>query len=167
MSRIDPHYKNNQTQLKNPISHHRTAGRYCVYDEQMRDGMKTVTVNTAELEGAALDWAVAKVAKIELSKEWELPTVYVEGTNRGLVTDWRPSTNWSQGGPLIEQFNIWLSPPVDDVCVPYGWDAEIYDGKGVEIVGQSIGCETPLIAAMRAIVASELGDTVEIQEELV
>ncbi len=58
----------------------------------------------------------------------------------GLIT-YSPSTNWSQGGPLIEEYEIWLTCDVRGI-----WWA-------TKIAGSSKHGETPLIAAMKAIVA--------------
>jgi hypothetical protein len=95
-----------------------------------------------ELQGAALDWAVAKCEvgdAAEQAGEW-----------------WTPSTNWAQGGPIIEREGISVS------CWAFHsipWKAEI-DGE-FETLGF-----TPLIAAMRCYVASKLGDDIELPEEL-
>lgn len=103
--------------------------------------MKT---KTSELTGAALDWAVAKC-------EGALPASY---------DDWkqtwpRYSTDWAQGGPIIEREGITLR------CGLHGWDAELEEFDAI-----SHG-PTPLIAAMRCYVAGKLGDEVEVPEELV
>lgn len=67
------------------------------------------------------------------------------------------SSNWAQGGPIIEQEKICLWSE------GYDWEAKIQIGVGewVETWGP-----TPLIAAMRCYVARKLGDEVEIPEEL-
>ena len=46
-------------------------------------------IKTSELTGAALDWAVAKCEGVKLKY--------------GLTDDERYSTDWSQGGPIIER----------------------------------------------------------------
>jgi hypothetical protein len=119
-------------------------------------------VKTNELKERALDWAVAKCAGIELldphNNEWELCWTLL-GDNSGDY--YTPSTNWAQGGPIIEREGLTLShSPYDHVF--YGrtrpWCAE---KKGRMEYGP-----TPLIAAMRCYVASKLGDTVELPTEL-
>ena len=65
----------------------------------------------------------------------------------------RYSTNWSQGGPIIEREGITLR------CGLHGWDAELEEFDAI-----SHG-PTPLIAAMRCYVCSIMGDVVEIPEE--
>jgi hypothetical protein len=101
-------------------------------------------MKTTELTGIALDWAVAKCADLPF------PIVYDEDGRKVLVS---PSTNWAQGGPIIEREMIDLK------CLPtkqggFIWRTACADGP------------TPLIAAMRCYVASKLGDEVEIPEEL-
>lgn len=73
----------------------------------------------------------------------------------------------NQGMPILEREKITLSPN-DPKAVDYSepWSAYyrdlIFDGcEGYFAVGP-----TPLIAAMRCFLASKLGDTVEIPEEL-
>jgi hypothetical protein len=101
-------------------------------------------MKTAELSGAALDWAVAKC----------------EGTlhDDGTVPDYyQPSVDWENGGAIIECEGISLD----------------YDGLGTWIgtiitngsVFEKQGA-TPLVAAMRCYVASKLGNEVQIPEEL-
>jgi hypothetical protein len=102
-------------------------------------------MKTSELTGAQLDWAVAKCEDIHLTP------------HRGGWAYAAYSTNWSQGGPIIEREKIELVPSVNGKF----WYAESLDRKArVE------RCPTPLIAAMRCYVASKLGDDVEIPKEL-
>jgi hypothetical protein len=70
------------------------------------------------------------------------------------------STDWAQGGPIIEREKIAVLP--DEFS--FGWEARTchFDGEDEDV---SKG-ETPLIAAMRCYVASKLGDEVEIPVEL-
>ena len=119
-------------------------------------------IKTNELEGAALDWAVAKAVGHGVSA-----TVYYSGLNQyGRVEssraidlgEYSPSANWSQGGPLIERYEIALSPE------QFGWEAAVYDGGNMNPVdGQG---KTPLVAACRAIVAAKLGYAVDVPDEL-
>jgi hypothetical protein len=99
----------------------------------------------AELEGAPLDAAVA----------------LVEGNAQAELQPWtaRYSTDWQFGGPVIEREGIELWPDsandIKDsepgVWFAHAWQAEKeFDGP------------TPLIAAMRAYVASKFGEEVEL-----
>jgi hypothetical protein len=110
-------------------------------------------MKVSELTGPALDWAVGMVEGFE-------PKM-VKGQLETLWTDngWKPSTNWSQGGPIIEQERISLEIKHDG-----WWVAQIYN------VNDDPRCvcldHSPLVAAMRCYVASELGGEIEIPEEL-
>jgi len=108
-------------------------------------------MKTSELQGAALDWAVAKCEEIDLfeTEGW----FYAEDT--GTRSPYRPSTNWAQGGPIIEREGIAIWIRYDE-----GWKAlmKAYD--------EDMSGETPLIAAMRCYVTSKLGDEIEIPEGL-
>ena len=98
-------------------------------------------MKTAELTGPTLDWAVATANgdKIIWAEE-----------------DWHwYSTDWAHGGPIIERDKITVEYTGD----PDTWCANIRADE--EVYGP-----TPLIAAMRVYVASKLGDTVDIPEEL-
>ena len=101
-------------------------------------------MRTLELTGAALDWAVAKaegytgVALESRTGEW-----------------YTPSSDWAQGGPIIEREGISIRQVLTDF-----WAAEVDAGE-YEHDGP-----TPLIAAMRCYVESKLGHEIEIPEEL-
>lgn len=97
-------------------------------------------MKTAELTGAALDWAVAKCEGLR---------TYIE-----VVEGFKPSTDWAQGGPIIEREQISL------VCMGDCLEAT-YSPHTAPVYG-----ETPLIAAMRCYVANKLGEDVDIPEEL-
>ena len=57
----------------------------------------------SELEGALLDAAVAKAEGYELDSDGDNRTVRDNG---GAPSRWRPSTDWTQGGPIIEREEI-------------------------------------------------------------
>ena len=102
-------------------------------------------MKTSELQGPALDWAVTQC----------------EGTRKDIDFAWwteeySPSTDWSQGGPIIEREGITVRRYTDAL-----WDASM--GR-LNYVADG---PTPLIAAMRCYVASKLGDEVEVPDEIV
>tara|TARA_R110000868_G_scaffold360017_1_gene622060 strand:+ start:132 stop:464 length:333 start_codon:yes stop_codon:yes gene_type:complete len=109
-------------------------------------------MKTAELTGAALDWAVCKA-----KGEYQCP---VDEYTKVWMASRRYSTDWLLGGPIIEREKIAVVP--DEFSS--GWNAHTchFDGQDEDV---SKG-PTPLIAAMRCYVASVLGDTVDIPEEL-
>lgn len=117
-------------------------------------------MKTNEMEGAALDWAVAKCEGIDLfeTEGW----LYDHDT--GTRKPYRPSTDWAQGGPIIEREKIAL-------CHRYVWEAsKDFDAVGGDTDTAVEHGPTPLVAAMRCYVrcyvASKLGEEVEIPEGL-
>ena len=115
-------------------------------------------VKTSELQGAALDWAVAKCEGIEVEiedGELCLPSSYFRDGDF-----YKPSEDWAQGGPIIEREEISLETMAHD---EYG------DGWLATLVRGAVYMEfapTPLVAAMRCYVASQMGDEIELPEEL-
>lgn len=102
-------------------------------------------VQVSELDGVALDWAVAKCEKLPIKLD---PMGFGSGENggfwiwddapKGVMTQigvgYSPSKKWEQGGPLIEREKITLSWP------------------------------NPLAAAMRCYVAKKLGNAIQIPD---
>jgi hypothetical protein len=122
---------------------------------------------TATLEGALLDAAVAMAegyaspaaVPLELRGEY-----WDEAMDTGGHFDWRPSDLWNQGGPIIERKRINLI--VDGQGSRAGFDLtdRMVDASGtieLDLQDEQRG-STPLIAAMRAYVASKYGDEVEL-----
>lgn len=107
-------------------------------------------MKTAELEGAALDAAVAMA--IGLTAE---SAIHFGLGCPDFMTAFRPSRAWSHGGEIIDREKIAVYPGAP------GSDAWFADMPGVWPLFKYKGC-TPLIAAMRAYVASKLGDEVEL-----
>ena len=118
-------------------------------------------IKTAQLIDAALDWAVAlardESVRVELGR---VRFALSQFTNDYDL--YSPSTDWAQGGPIIDnikglQFKHWLGSKPGTCC-----EAHIhnYEGDWVQFG------PTTLIAAMRCYVDSELGDEVDVPEEL-
>ena len=132
-------------------------------------------IKTSELTGAALDWAVAKCegvkgAHIYKGLQWPVPPhsdyVAVGLDMCGNQDVLAYSTDWSQGGPIIEREKIKVFPNVGGT-----WTAQVKthaeDGTASgQIIWHSGSGLTPLIAAMRCYVASKLGDEVEVPNEI-
>ena len=118
--------------------------------------MKTNLIKVSELQGAALDWAVAKCEVGEPVGSFLDGVVVHPDYNK-----FYPSTNWAQGGPIIEREGI----NVERVNNHGKWEAwtPAPERRSGEAVEQGT---TPLIAAMRCYVASKLGDEIEIPEGL-
>lgn len=106
--------------------------------------MSMVKVKTADLIGAQLDWAVEKADG------------YVFCDSLDGYFPLRYSRAWAAGGPIIERERIEL---ICAGCNPPGWMAR----RG-SVGPFSWSGPTPLVAAMRALVASKLGGEVEVPE---
>ena len=112
-------------------------------------------IKTKDLTGAALDWAVAKCENSDTSIEHFIAMhshcAYDHGT-------FDYSTNWAQGGPIIERERIsirqWTNVPLVHAYMPQDNAPWLSDGT------------SPLIAAMRCYCSFKLGDEVDVPEEL-
>jgi len=120
-------------------------------------------VKVSEAENEVLDWMVAKAkglldaGRVVVDFEYlagqdpirlnPLPDVYY-------TTGYKPSTNWAQGGPIIEREGLTLTHQADRWAAQTDEDIFSYG-------------PTPLIAAMRCFVSSRLGDEVDVPDELV
>lgn len=107
----------------------------------------------ADLTGEDLDIAVAMAlghrVEADLLIAWDL-------TTDNEVAHY--SIDWAAGGPIIERERIELN-----LSVKYGWYGEIEHPARPDDVQRSFEYgPTPLLAAMRAYVASKLGETVEL-----
>ena len=129
--------------------------------EEWRDEMMS-----NELIGTELDAAVARA----LGRD----PIHINGLVMALVPGYEmlrgafsPSTDWSQGGPIIERENL---------CVGRKQQA---DTNYCEVNDPAVDCwarttaggylsygPTPLIAVMRCYVASKLGEVVKVPQEL-
>ena len=122
-------------------------------------------MKTSELTGVTLDWAVANALEVQV---WvgDGPALFLDKhypfCNSTLGDFWVPSTDWAQGGPIIESEWIRVEPWPNESGENFRWAATYFDAPLV-IVRYG---PTPLIAAMRCYVASKLGDDVDIPEEL-
>lgn len=146
--------------------------------------MEMVKVKTAELTGPALDWAVAQAVKPigfvmrecdAMDPPWVLGIADIPDERKCRILEikpedididelplkgnWAPSRFWSQGGPLIEKHSVGFSLFNDEwlACAD-----ETNTGCGIAGSGP-----THLIAVCRAIVATKLGDEVEVPQDLI
>ena len=119
-------------------------------------------MKTSELIGPALDWAVAKCEghDVDMARGgWVIFDTHRDDPppfneyNDNRWHQYSPSTDWAQGGPIIEREKITLE-----------WTGENWMGyirHDEELFGP-----TPLVAAMRCYVASKLGDEIEVPEQI-
>ncbi len=120
-------------------------------------------MKTSELTRAALNWAVATAdGKTRFDFSSGGVSYWLAGWDRKRTYPiaFAPSTDWAQGGPIIEREGISLYLDTNNL-----WQANIFDGNPA-VFGTGVEGSTPLIAAMRCYVASKLGDEVEIPDEL-
>ena len=103
-------------------------------------------INSINLIGETLDWAVIECEKI--NGHALLP----EGSH--------PSTNWTQGGPILEREKIVLLNPTFEnyFATEYPWLAWKDDVYGYG--------ETVLIAVLRCYVANTMGTEVDVPNHL-
>lgn len=126
-------------------------------------------IKTSELTGEALNWAVAEcqgyfdkkskngltVGRLYGCAVWVAP--HPNAWRRNDYTRFTPSTDWAQGGPIIEKEYIGFLPDCGKFWAVYSCGP---------MVGQRWYGPTPLIAAMRCYVASKLGDEVDVPEKV-
>lgn len=116
-----------------------------------------IEVKTADLIGAALDWAVAKAESVPVFVDHQ-------GWVRKLPDDtsaWRPSWNWSQGGQLLDKHHASAH-----------YQAHLADAQfrySAGPAGSGFWCYGPtaLVAFCRSLVKAKLGDTVQVPKELI
>lgn len=127
-------------------------------------------IKTSALTGAALDWAVAKCENDlwkqhddALEAEAEIlparPSEYLRDYHYG--PEFSPSTDWAQGGPVIEREGGTLWSTVAD-----GWRCKAKYDYANDREGLTTSGPTPLIAAMRCFCCSKLGEEIDVPEEL-
>jgi hypothetical protein len=115
--------------------------------------IKTKTIN---LKGAALDWAVAQIEDIPVVvRANDLFYADSQFSDGGIYC---PSVSWDQGGPIIDKYDVFPSRYFG--CSednPERYQAgTLYWMRG----------ETPLMAAMRSLVASKFGDEIDVPESI-
>jgi hypothetical protein len=131
-----------------------------------------VKVKTKCLANAALDWAIAKCESLPVVRDpmgfkavsesgyW----VWDERNKKPIYMligrEYSPSKKWEQGGAFIEKYDVFPSR--------YHGCAENNPEKFQAGVGLCwMRGESPLIAVSRSVVASVLGDEIEVPEILV
>jgi hypothetical protein len=106
-------------------------------------------VKVSEAKGQVLDYLVAECEGIEVR---QVEGVLVDP----LGLQFSPSIDWSYGGMVIEREKITLDVWGDE------WLATRIEDPAIS---EAIA-PTPLVAAMRCYVVSQLGDEVEVPDEL-
>ncbi len=116
-------------------------------------------MKASELQGAALDWAAAKAEGFTPTQAWTYGEVAIW---KGRAYKYAPSTDWAQGGSIIEREGISLRRGFADDGGFEGWVAQLW-AQDTTVFEDG---PTPLIAAMRCYVASKLGDEIDVPSEL-
>ena len=125
------------------------------------------TINVAKAEGAALDWLVWKCAGgINAYPKTASGPAFLKLWRGNSAKYVHPSTDWSQGGPIIERERINFTRQLSTSPCPGMWLAYTCDEVDDTRWGFDGMGSTHLIAAMRCYVASKLGDEIEVPEEL-
>jgi hypothetical protein len=133
-------------------------------------------MKASELTGAKLDYWVAKAEGFEVSPYKSGHRIRQNGDYFGYIGNrndptllwiYSPSTDWSQGGPILERDGLGVTqhnniPDRPDnrwICTKYQGGMQVGIKKSMFAFGP-----TPLIAAMRCLVASKYGDEVPDEE---
>ncbi|MAL39222.1 MAG: hypothetical protein CMO04_04985 [Thalassospira sp.] len=130
-------------------------------------------VKVSELEGRALNWAVAyvKYGQSRYAGNWHCfdtgipdePQVIVREKPKAIQDDeYNPSGNWAHGGPLIESACISVFYHNQPDMGGNMW----YGACGRNSVHKLPRCKSPLVAACRAYVFSCVREEIEIPDEL-
>ena len=123
-------------------------------------------IKTSELTGAQLNWAVAECeGKVEQgvygTPELLESGLYLHYCDVLLSHPYSPSTDWAEGGLLIQREGIGIRQYGD--FLESHWQADKWAFKFVDPMATG---PTPLIAAMRCLCRAKLGDEVDIPDEL-
>jgi hypothetical protein len=138
-------------------------------------GISAMKIKTSEATPLQLNWLVAECEGREilslLGGGILVNGRYESGdeipTELGFNYMWHPSTDWSQGGPIVDREKIsinylnstdhlWSASIYEPVPPPYNAPQVKHNGSGT----------TALIAAMRCYVASRYGNEAEIPYKL-
>lgn len=125
-------------------------------------------LSVAELTGTQLDAAVAlamdfvKMQRPHGEWVWNTKSAFyaVEQSRNGVYEVWAPSTDWRQGGPIIQDAAITVEPE-GEVGRDQSWSAGCDDNFS-RAKGWSIG-PTLLVAAMRYFVRTKLGESIDLE----
>lgn len=116
--------------------------------------MQSKKIKTDKLKGTTLDWAVAQAIGVKTVLRSDGLFMDTNPSQR-----WMPSTDWSQGGPLISQFKVMLDHDFEEFSTqeePCYAESQYFWAIG----------ESELIALCRAIVKRHLGETVPVPPQL-
>jgi len=117
-----------------------------------------------EFQGAELDLLVAQAVGMQGARIVEgvcMVTASPQDPEKGPSIHYRPTTSWSDAGPILEQhqISIWRYPDLDSWHA--GTQFDFVRDEGLKVKNYCQG-PTPLLAAMRCFVASKLWNDVQV-----
>jgi len=115
-------------------------------------------MKVSELEGAELDYWIARALGWGKWQEYPHGIYPINPVEGDWGQPWMPSSEWCDGGPLIEEYQVGL-----DYFASGGVEAQCLSGDPDDI-NPIVKGSTVLEAACRAIVASVYGEEVPAQE---
>lgn len=120
-------------------------------------------IKTAEVTGPALDWLVAKCEGVKYERRSYKEFDGIGGVYPVWATAF--STDWAQGGQIIERENIFPIPNISPDKLHPEWDflakRSHYNDMECPMYGG-----TALIASMRCYCCARLGEEVEVPDDL-
>lgn len=117
-------------------------------------------MRVADLVGAQLDYWVARALGFESVRALETGSDLCIIECDGYQTkEWKPSMDWEQAGPIIARERITIVASSEEWTACYTNGSVSLDLDATATLQQE--GPTPLIAAMRAYVASRCGEEVE------
>lgn len=123
-------------------------------------------IKTAEATNLQIDWMVAKCENKNgiLHDDNSTRCIVIAAPSDVYKGRYSPSINWAISGPIIEREEIGIKRRMP--CMR-GEEWEAMGSTGAKGAGyrHAIG-PTPLVAAMRCLVASKLGEVVEVPDNL-
>lgn len=119
-----------------------------------------VQMKTAELEGAALDWAVGRAAGVDFGPDsMQSPREVIVGGYQGRPrVHWSPRQYWAQLGPLIKPNYISF--------LGMGANGHGVSARASDVLGMYHHPTDEMLVICRAIAARHFGETVGIPHYL-
>ena len=115
----------------------------------------TDPIRVWEFQGAEMDLLVARADQVPHARIVESACVIASSMER-----YRPSSDWADGGPIIERekISLWRYPDLDSwhACLEFAFVRD----EGLKVKSYCQG-PTPLIAAMRCFAASKFWQVAE------
>lgn len=128
------------------------------------------TVSLDEIDGPALDWAVAQAIGLSVQI---LPAYYQNLTRAYGVTpngfsSFRPSSDWATAGPLLREYQVSLTPEAhfgaEGTEMSERWEATVFYSAGEQHTVAP--CRNELVALCRAIVVTKFGEIINVPKAL-